>query len=205
VSWQPVTPADLAARLADWVARSPGIVRLALDGPPAAGPDVLADDLIEPLRVLGRPAVAVLASSFWRDASLRYERGRQDVTAYASWLDADALRREVLDPAVAESRYLPSLRDPATNRSTRAAARPLAPGTVVIVSGGLLLGLGLPFDRVVHLALSPPARRRRTPPGEAWALPAFDDYDATVRPADLADVVVKVDDPRHPAVRWSNP
>ena len=44
------------------------------------------------------------------------------------------------------------------------------------------------------------ARRRRTPDADAWTLEAFDRYDAEVRPADLADVVVKLDDPRRPAV-----
>jgi hypothetical protein len=34
-------------------------------------------------------------------------------------------------------------------------------------------------------------------------LPAYDDYDARTRPADTADVVVKLDDPNHPALRWT--
>ena len=72
---------------------------------------------------------------------------------------------------------------------------------MLVVSGALLLGLGLPFDRVVHLAVSPAARARRTPAEQAWTLPAFDRYDAEVAPAELADVVIKLDDPRHPAVR----
>ena len=32
-------------------------------------------------------------------------------------------------------------------------------------------------------------------------LPAFAEYDREVRPAESADVVVRYDDPRHPAVR----
>jgi hypothetical protein len=68
------------------------------------------------------------------------------------------------------------------------------------VSGAFLLGLGLPFDRVVHLAMSPAARARHTPQAEAWTLPAFDRYDAEVGPAELADVVVRLEDPRRPAI-----
>jgi hypothetical protein len=30
-------------------------------------------------------------------------------------------------------------------------------------------------------------------------LPAYDRYDAQVRPAERADIVVRADDPRHPA------
>jgi hypothetical protein len=128
---------------------------------------------------------------------LRFEHGREDVDSYLSWLDDGALRREVLSG----STYLPSLRDPQTNRATRDARRELPDNAILVVTGALLLGLGLPFDRVVHLAVSAAARQRRTPAAEAWTLPAFDRYDAEVSPADLADVVVKLDDPRHPAVR----
>jgi hypothetical protein len=200
-SWQPVAPEELAPRLAAWLARSPGTVRVAVDGPPSARPDELADALTEPLRARGRPAVHVRASFFWRDASLRFEHGREDVESYREWLDAGALRREVLDPAVDRRAYLPSLRDPDTNRSTRAAPQDLSPGSVLFVSGALLLGLGLPFDRAVHIALSAAARTRRTPAEEAWTLPAFDSYDADVQPAAIADVTIKWDDRRHPALR----
>jgi hypothetical protein len=140
----------------------------------------------------------VRAESFWRDASLRFEQGREDVDSYLSWLDAGALRREVL---TAGGWFLPSLRDPATNRATRVPREPLPDNAVLVVSGTFLLGLGLPFDRVVHLALSPAARARRTPDEDAWTLAGFDRYDADIGPGAIADVVIKLDDPRHPAVR----
>ncbi|HKC27572.1 MAG TPA: hypothetical protein VKB75_06135 [Jatrophihabitans sp.] len=202
MSWVPVAPEAVAQQLATRLAEQPGLVRVAVDGPPCAEPEALADALLEPLRALGRPAVHIRSSSFWRDASLRLEHGREDVASYASWVDAAALQREVLDAAESMRTYLPSLRDPETNRSTRVAPEPVRTGQVIIVSGPLLLGLGLPFDRTVHLATSPATRARRTSSDDAWTLPAFDDYEAAVRPTDVADVVVKVDDPRHPAVRW---
>jgi hypothetical protein len=198
--YQPIAPADLPGRLADWLADSDGIVRVALDGPAIAEPAALADALLEPLRALSRPAVHLRASDFWRDASVRLEFGREDATSIAGWLDADAVRREVLEPVVATGSYLPSLRDPVTNRSTREPVRTAAPRTVLIMSGELLLGNELPFDRTIHLSVSSAARHRRTPAGQAWTLPAFDDYDTSVRPADTADVVVRLDDPRHPAL-----
>lgn len=150
------------------------------------------------MRALGRPFVHVPARGFLRDASVRLEHGRQDVDAYLTWLDDGALRREVLQT---DGWYLPSLRDPVTNRATRAERAVLPDNAVLVVSGGLLLGIGLPFDRVVHLAMSRAARRRRTPAEELWTLEAFDRYDAEVDPINLADVVIKLDDPRHPAVR----
>jgi hypothetical protein len=176
------------------------VLRVAVDGPPCAAPDGLAGALLEPLRALGHPAAHVLAASFWRDASLRLEYGREDLESFSSWLDAGALDREVLGPVAADGTYLPSLRDPVSNRSTRAEAQHLGAGGVLIVSGALLLGRGLSFDRAVHLAMSAPARARRIAAADAWTLPAYDHYDADVRPEQLADIVIRMDDPRRPAV-----
>jgi hypothetical protein len=196
--FRPLSPPALVERLADWIAGAPGIVRVAIDGAPSADPAELAAALIDPLRLRGRPTAALRAELFWRDASLRLEYGREDVDGYPDWLDRAALRREVLDAVRTDGVYLPSLRDPATNRSTREPRRPAEAGTVVLVSGAFLLGGGLPFDRTVHLALSPAALSRRTPADQHWTLPALDRYEREV--AATADVVVKLDDPRHPAV-----
>lgn len=182
---------------------SPGrALRVALDGPRAAGPDELAGALTEPLRTRGRPSIQVRAQTFWRDASLRFEHGRQDVDSYEHWLDAAALRREVLAPLGPDGsgEYVPSLRDPATNRATRDPRRTAPYGSILIVSGELLLGQNLPFDVTIHLAVGAAARARRTAPEWAWTLPAFDAYDRAVDPVGTADVVVRLDDPRHPAI-----
>ena len=190
----------LVGELAGRVGTLPGVARVCVDGPPCAAPHSLAEALVEPLRAAGRPVHLVRAETFWRDASIRLEHGREDVDSYLSWLDAGALRREVFDAAVSAGAYLPSLRDPLTDRSTREPARRLEPDAVLIVSGPLLLGLGLPFELAVHLAVSPAARQRRTSVEEAWTLPAFDRYDAEVGPQRLADVVVRWDDPAHLAL-----
>ena len=71
---------------------------------------------------------------------------------------------------------------------------------MLLVPGALLQGIGLPFDVVVHLRMSPAARRRLTPPEQAWELPAFDRYDDEVDPAALADAVVLADHPDRPAL-----
>jgi hypothetical protein len=201
VTWTPTAPGDLPVAISEWLVAAPGVIRVAIDGPPCAGPDELAAALIEPLRTAGRPAVHVRADQFWRDASLRFELGREDADSYLTWLDADTLRREVLEPASSSGRYLPSLRDPETNRSTRESPRLLGAQAVVLVSGSFLFGRNLPFDRTVHLAMSAAARRRRTPTDQAWTLPAHEAYDAAVRPGETTDLVVKLDDPRHPALR----
>lgn len=193
-----ILAADLAAAI------GPGIaLRAALDGPCCADPHALADALIAPLRTMGRDVARIRADTFWRDASLRFEHGRTDVLSFErEWLDAAALRREVLDPLGpgGSGEYLPSLRDPETNRATRAHRRAARENTILVVSGELLLGHGLPFDRTIHLALSAGARARRMPDEWAWTLPAFEDYDRDVDPMGTADIVVRLDDPRHPAM-----
>jgi hypothetical protein len=178
-------------------------VRVAVDGAPSTGPERLADALVEPLRVRGRPALHIPAGGFLRAASLRLERGRTNPDAYyEDWLDLRALTREVLAPLApgGTGRVLPSLWDADADRATRASYVELAPGGVVIVSGALLLGAGLDFDLAVHLTQSPAALARRVDPAQAWTLPAYDRYAEEVMPELIADVVVRVDDPNHPAL-----
>jgi hypothetical protein len=115
----------------------------------------------------------------------------------------EAIRREVLDPLGpgGSRRWLPALWDPARDRATRARYATARDDAVVIVRGWFLLGAGLPWDVTVHLAVSPAARRRRVPLDDAAReLPAYDRYDEEATPTDVADVVVRCDDPRHPAM-----
>jgi hypothetical protein len=202
---RPISPDALVRELAERIAagRPDGWVRVAVDGAPAAAPGDLADALVDPLRVAGRPVFRARTADFLRPASVRLEYGRTNPDAYyEGWLDEAGLRREVLDPAGSEGtgRVLPSLWDPAADRASRAAYLDLKPGTVVLVSGEFLLGGGLPFDLTVHLALSAAALARRTPAADRWTLPAFERYAAEVAPHAFADLVVKVDHPRHPAI-----
>ncbi|MGV9807803.1 uridine kinase [Micromonospora chersina] len=202
---RPITPELLVTELADRLARAaaPGRLRVAVDGPPAAEPDALAAALVDPLRAAGRPVLHVRAADFLRPASIRLEHGRTNPDAYyEGWVDEAGLRREVLDPAGPDGsgRLLPSLWDADADRASRAPYVDLPPGGVVLVSGTLLLGGGLPFDVAVHLVLSPAALGRRTDPELRWTLPAFARYADEVDPASFADVVVRADDPRHPAL-----
>jgi hypothetical protein len=188
---------DLAAREPD------GRLRVAVDGAPAAGPGRLADALVGPLRLRGRPATRVSTDDFLRPASVRLEFGRTNPDSfYAGWVDEQALRREVLDPAGrgGSGRVVTRLWNARTDRATREPYAELPPNAVVIVSGPLLLGAGLPFDVTVHLSLSAAALDRRTDPELRWTLPAYARYGDEVDPASFADVVVRLDDPRHPAL-----
>src|SRR5438105_7858868 len=123
-AFRPVTRAvlieELVARLD--AAPVPGAaLRVGIDGADATDPRAVAAELVAPLRERGRSVSVIDARTFWRDASLRFEHGREDVDSYLDWLDAAALHREVLAPLGpgGTGRFVPSLRDVATNRATR--------------------------------------------------------------------------------------
>ncbi|WP_020671491.1 hypothetical protein [Amycolatopsis nigrescens] len=205
--YRPISFDALAAELTELVAGMTGTgwVRVLIDGARTDGTDTaaLADAMTDPLRVLGRPVLRVRAADFLRPASLRFERGKQDADArYTDWLDADGLRREVLAPLApgGTGTVLTALWDADRDRATRLARTPLPTGGVLLLDGELLLGRGLPAELTVHLWLSPGALRRRVPEADRWALPAYQRYETEVRPSEVADVLVRVDDPRHPAV-----
>lgn len=175
---EPVSVEALIALLVDLIERrhpAAHPARVLVDGPRSAHGATLADALVAPLRRAGRDTARVSTSSFWRDASLRLEYGHTDEQSYfEGWPDEGALRREVLDPLGpgGSGRYLPSLRDPVTNRATRADHVLLASSGVLLLDGELLLGRGLPAELSVHIAVSPSARARRTDPDWAWTLPS---------------------------------
>ena len=69
-----------------------------------------------------------------------------------------------------------------------------------MLDGALSLGHGLSVDLSVHLALRAPTLARRTGAVDAWTLAAYARYEREVRPADVADVVARVDEAGHPAL-----
>lgn len=198
----PTTPGALASHVVDRVLAVPGRRRVVVDGAAALAVAVrLADALVDPLRAAGRDVVRVHADDFLRPASLRYEHGRQDPDAYLEdRLDAGALAREVLDPFGADGTYLPSLWDAERDRATRAPRHRSPDGAVLVVDGELLLGRWFDADLTVHLTVRPTTLARRLGPDRVWQLPAFARYEDEVAPQDVADVVARVDDPRHPAL-----
>ncbi len=178
--------------------------RVALDGAPAARPGELAERIGEALRIRGRPSLVVGMHGFLRPASLRLEYGHHDLEAYYNgWFDTAALWREVFGPLEpgGDGRVLPDLWDPVTDRATRSPYVQLPPGGVLLFHGPLLLRHWFPFDLSVHVLLSTGALRRRTPESNHWTLPAYERYAEETDPAGTADVLVRADDPRHPA--WS--
>ena len=201
---RPVTRELVAAHLAERADARPGRVRLVVDGPPPSEPDRIAAAVVADLRLRGRTALAVRAADFLRPASLRLEYGHHDEEMFLDgWLDEGALRREVLEPAApaGNGRVLPRLWDTERDRAFREDYRELGETGVVVVSGALLLGRGLPFDVVAHLHMGRAALGRRTPEEERWTLPVFERYARERNPEREADVLVMADHPERPAMR----
>jgi hypothetical protein len=172
-----------------------GMTRLVVDGAPAQEAHELAAEVVA---AHGR-AVHVRAEGFWRPAGQRFEHGREDGDDWLDvWLDDGALEREVLQRAVERGEVVPAIRDPLTDRSTR--IDPVPVSGLVVVSGSGLLGRWLSFDVAVHLQASPAALRRRLPPDEQWLVEPLQRYADERAPAESADLVVRVEDRRHPAL-----
>ena len=98
---------------------------------------------------------------------------------------------------------LPVLWDAERDRSARASRVPAAPGTVVVVDGPYLLRWELAdaFDLVVHLDVSPAALARRCPAADlARVAGSWARYLDETDPAERASYVVRLEDPRHPAL-----
>ncbi|MBT2411803.1 uridine kinase [Streptomyces sp. ISL-12] len=193
----------LAERLLDLKPADDGPwCRVAIDGAPAARPGDLAERVAEALRPLGRPSLVVGTDGFLRPASLRLEHGRQDADSYYDgWYDTRALWREVFGPLEpgGDGRILPDLWDPVTDRATRRPYVHLPSGGILLLHGPFLLRHWFPIDLSVHLLLTPGALRRRTAEAERWTLPAFERYEHETDPSGAADILVRADDPRHPA------
>jgi hypothetical protein len=198
---RPISFENLIDEIAAALLVHDGRTRVAVDGAEALDPGAYAEAIAHALHEHGRAALHVRTDDFLLPASQRYEYGKtSDESFYLAWRDVRGLRREVLDPAAGTGRVLPALWRSDIDRSARAAYVDLPDRAIVLVSGQFLLGSGLPFEHTIRLECSPAALARRTPPERAWTLPAYQRYDDEVAPASFADVVVRLEDPRRPAV-----
>jgi uridine kinase len=73
-------------------------LRVAIDGPTAAGKTILADELVEPLRRRGRHVVRASIDGFHNPPEVRYSKGQCPKSYYQDSFNYQAVRREILDP-----------------------------------------------------------------------------------------------------------
>ncbi|WP_053204817.1 uridine kinase [Jiangella muralis] len=201
-------------------ARDPGHpVRVAVDGPDAAGKTTFADELAATLDGV-RPVIRLGVDDFHQPPEVRSRRGPLSAEGY--YLDAfdlDAIRDDVLRPLGpgGDRRYLRSTFDYRAGRPTERATAEAPPDAVVIVDGVLLLRPELrdAWELSVYLHVEPDETLRRAVVrdrdlfgGEQRVverythryLPAQALYRERDRPLDRADLVVDHTDPARPRI-----
>lgn len=214
--------AQVLARLADALGtrRPAHPLRVAVDGPDAAGKTTLADDLAQ---LLDRPVIRVGVDGFHRPAADRLRRGPLSPEGYyRDSFDHDVIVDRVLRPLGpgGDGRYLPARWDHRSEQPVPAAPVVAAPEAILLFDGVFLLRpeLRAHWDVAIYLDVSPAETLRRalvrdldlfgsadvvTERYQARYLPGQELYRREADPAAVADVVLGMDDPGAPAVlRW---
>lgn len=215
------TRGDLLDRLAGTIesvtAAHP--LRVAVDGPPAAGKTTLADELAGLLRGRGRVVIRVSAEGFQLPRARRYRSGEFSPEAnYYDSFDYDTLRRVLLGPLGPDGdrRYQPAVYDLDTDTALSPPATTAPADAVLLLDGVFLLrpeligwwDLSVFVSAAFERSLDRARIRDLTRLGSAAEverrfrtryIPAQKLYFATARPADHADIIVHNDEPQHPA------
>jgi len=213
---------DLLEQLADLITtvKRPHPVRVGVDGISAAGKTTLADELIEPIERRGHPVIRASVDSFHRPRSERYRRGVDSpVGYYLDSFDYDALCTKLLIPlGPGGSRsYRTRVFDSYTDSPIDAPQHNAPENAVLLVDGVFLfrpeLNFHWDFRIFVHIDFEEAIRRacerdlsllgsveairdryyKKYFPGERM-------YLDSVRPAELADVIVENSVPELPLV-----
>src|ERR1700742_1230110 len=138
------TRADLLDRLVGTIesVTIPHPLRVAVDGPPAAGKTTLADELALLLSSRGRAVIRATSESFHLPRAQRYRRGEFSPEAnYHDSFDYDALCRVLLDPLGPDGdrRYQLAVYDLDTDTAVSQPATTAPADAVLLLDGVFLL------------------------------------------------------------------
>jgi uridine kinase len=198
----------------------PHPVRVAIDGSAAAGKTMLADELAISLRGRGRDVIRASVEGFLRPRIERYRRGSESARGcYEDSFDYDRLLAELLRPlGESGSRfYRTEIYDRHTDLRRDAEQMEASADAILLFDGVFLLRPELvdawDFRVFITVASEEIIRRARIRDAEVYGspddaerrfraryLPSQRHYRGTVRPAELADVVLDNDDPSQPSV-----
>jgi uridine kinase len=198
----------------------PHPVRVAIDGSAAAGKTMLADELAISLRGRGRDVIRASVEGFLRPRIERYRRGPESARGcYEDSFDYDRLLAELLRPlGESGSRlYRAEIYDRHTDLLLDAEQMESSADAILLFDGVFLLRPELvdawDFRVFITVASEEIIRRARIRDAEVYGspddaerrfraryLPSQRHYRGTVRPAELADVVLDNDDPSQPGV-----
>jgi uridine kinase len=194
-------------------------VRVAVDGPPAAGKTTLADELALVLRNRGREVIRSSIEGFLLPRARRYRRGQDSPEGcYHDSFDFDALHRVLLEPLGGDGdrRFQQAVYDRDMDAALSLRDTTAAADAVLLFDGVFLLRpelierwdlrifVSAAFEdtlaraRIRDLASLGSAARVEQRFRNRY-LPSQQHYFDTVRPTDLADIVVHNDEPEQPA------
>ena len=210
------TRGGLLASLADAVCSvEPGHpTRVAIDGPPAAGKTRLSAELAVVLRARGREVVEATIEEFLTVRSVRYRRGPDSAEGcYEDSFDFAALHRVLLGPLGpgGDRRFQAAVYDKVADVALNPPVATASADAVLLFDGVFLLRPELvdAWDLRVFVSVSfeeAVARARTRDRSSSRSgdeverryrgryVPSQQRYFGTVRPAELADVVVRNDD-----------
>ncbi len=215
------TRGELLDRLAGEIESVPAAhpLRVAVDGPPAAGKTTLADNLALLLRARDRVVIRATVESFMLPRAERYRRGEFSPEAcYRDSFDYCTLCRVLLDPLGPDGdrRYQNAVYNWHTD--TALSEPPTtAPADAVLLLDGVFLqrpelasrwDLRIFVSATFEQTLDRGRTRDLARLGSTAAverrfrdryIPAQELYFAEARPADHADIIVHNDEPRQPA------
>jgi uridine kinase len=201
----------------------PHPVRVAIDGPDAAGKTILADELAPLLERSGRPVVRASVDGFHRPRAERYARGPESAEGYYfDSFDYPALRAALLDPLGADGdrRYRRRVFDFRTDEPAAAPTETAADNAILILDGVFLLRRELidlwDFSVFVAVPFAETQRRAVTRDqvllGDEEAVrhryavryvPGQQLYYGQAHPQQKADAVIDNVDPDRPTLRLS--
>ena len=221
------TRADLLDRLVGTIesVTIPHPLRVAVDGPPAAGKTTLADELALLLRGRGREVIRASTEGFQLPQAQRYRHGEFSPEAnYHETFDYDTLRRVLLDPLGPDGDwcYQQAVYDLDTDAALSPPVTTAAADAVLLLDGVFLLRpeligrwdlrifVSAPFEAALDRARTRDQTALR--PGteverryRSRYIPSQQFYFDTARPADHADIIVHNDEPRRPAWEVRSP
>lgn len=209
------TRGELVVRLAEAVesVTTAHPLRVAIDGPPAAGKTTLADELAIVLRAQDRDVIRATIDDFLFPRARRYRRGQYSAEGcYFDAHDHDALCRVLLDPLGpgGHRRFQHAVYDAGTDTPLSPPARTAPADAVLLFDGVFLLRpelidrwdlrifVSVPFEQTVDRARN----RGAAPAGStadttaierSWRnryIPSQQLYFATAHPTDHADIIV---------------
>jgi uridine kinase len=196
------------------------VVRVAVDGPDAAGKSTFADALAAAVRMRGHSAIRASIDGFHRPRAERHARGELSSAGYyLDSFDLARLRADLLEPLgpAGSGSYRAAAFDHESDRPVAEPVRIAAARSVLVVDGVFLLRPELRdcWEVAVYLdandseILERALARDTARMGGADAvreryvqryLPAQRRYERDVDPRGLADVVIENSDPSRPVV-----